>query len=505
MFKKKGIALKTFIFTSVLITFVVLISFGILYAVLPNYYFDTKNKTLNANAELLVKKIAEAGAEDEVSLLIRDFSQDNNAEVMSYDADDELIITLSSPFNVFFVGIENAQEFTVKVEIKTASEAVEPEDGKKGTLMLKKTNLYGTAEIPEESMATYIRRQQMPTVMIRIDIQNRFVDHVEIISTLQPIDEAQRVILSLTPYLLAVDVLIALVAAYFFARRFTRPILHLSETAAGMQTLSPDICSGIRTDDELGELSQNLDSLYSHLCENIESLRVEMTKVSVLERSKTDFMRAASHELKTPVAALNGLVEGMIDQVGRYRDRDTYLHECKKLIDSLTGLIREILNASRLEPSESIIQAEPVQLWELVEATLENNRLFIDEKKLEVSFEKKDLVVTTDQDILRNALSNVISNAVKYTEDGKQIHIALIEEDGRAVLSVENQCETIPEDDLAKLFEPFYTRSYSRNRSKSGTGLGLYIVRRSLGMLTLPYELANTNQGLRFRIFFEKP
>ncbi len=480
MFKKRGIVLNIFIYTAFLITLVIIISFGILYMVLPDYYTYSKNKVLRANADALAETIINAGTEKELNYTIMEFSLLNNADVIAYDENDLLLVEMSSPFNLMKL---NSQNYLFSIEkISEISEDV--------PIVKNKT--------------LFVNRKSDMAIHLKKEIGNLGIKYIEIIGTMQPINEAKNVIISLMPFLLIVNIFIALIAAYFYSRRITKPILKLSDTARKMQNLTPNIISGIRTKDEIGELSENLDILYQKLCSNIKNLQDEMDKVSELEKSKTDFMRAASHELKTPISALNGIVEGMIDNVGKYKDKNRYLRESKKLIDSLTKLLYEILNASKLDTTENIIKSEPVKISELIKDALEKNRLFIEEKKLDINFEKTDIIIQSDKKILDNTISNLISNAVKYTENNGAVTVSVTDEGECYCLSLENQCEPIPEKELRKLFEPFYTRNYSRSRNKSGTGLGLYIVKRNLESLQLPYKLENTKSGVKFNIYFEK-
>lgn len=514
MLKKKGILLKTFAFTSLLITVIVLISFGILFFILPDYYLYTKNKTLQKRADQLVSEIDGAKTEDELAQFISDFSLNNNATVMAFNSSDELVAHLSSPFvSMYSVSAEDSKRITVTLA-KTNKDLTE--DSTDGDLnhhavISKSTILENPKSIALEGIPSgYVlkMRNSMDASHIEMTkkVNNTAIASITITSTLQPIDEAKSVMISLIPYLLLIDLLIALVAAYFYSKQLTKPIIHLSETAAEMQSLRPNISCKINTNDELGELSDNINALYIKLRANIENVKREMEKVSLLEKSKTDFMRAASHELKTPITAINGMIEGMIDHVGRYQDKERYLKECKKLIDHLSKLVHEILKASKLDTTEYILHMEKIDLWEIIEKNLENNKILIEENKLKLFLNKKNLEAYIDQTIIENTLSNIISNAVKYTKPNGQIHIFTSETEEVRILSIENECEPIPIDDLEKLFEPFYTRNYSRNRHKykNGTGLGLYIVKKNLETLNLPYKLENTKLGLKFNIYFQK-
>ncbi|MEC1722560.1 ATP-binding protein [Schinkia azotoformans] len=480
MLKKRGITRHTFLFTSLLISLVIVISFGILYIALPDYYFYSKHKKLEDHAENLVTDIKSAHTQKEINELIKQFSALNNAHVTVYDEKDELIVELSTPFSLYVNHLGDLPRVRVKIQDNSDNH-----------------DTYKKREV-------IIMRNKVDSIELRKDIGVHDIGFIKISGTMQPINEAKNVIISLIPYLLLVDILIALIAAYLYSKKITKPIVALSDTARHMQTLTPGITSGLRTKDELGELSENLDLLYEKLCSNIENLKKEKDKVTELEKSKTDFMRAASHELKTPISALNGIVEGMIDNVGVYKDKEQYLLKSKKLIDNLSYLLNEILEASKLHVNESLLKMEPINLQEIIKGALEDNQLFIDEKQLYIDLEEIHYRIESDYPILKTVISNIVSNAVRYTVEKGIIRISMTDEADFYCLSVENQCEKIPENDLQKLFEPFYTRNYSRTKDKSGTGLGLYIVKGNLEKLGLPYTIENTSLGFTFNIYFEK-
>lgn len=527
---KKGIVLKTFIFTTVLITSVMLVSMGVLYFTLPDYYFYLKEKGLNENSNVLAQELSNAESMEKCVELIASFATKNNVDILPYDANGYFIADMSSQFillnesgrfmlrvkviedNVFYnaepsneknvfneaettsKGIVRSHGITIGLEPVTA-EGIEP-----GMSVLEAKRMPAYSSFSDVALT---RKSSFSDISLTREIGGPHIGSVYIISNLQPIDEAKSVILSLTPYLLAFDILIALAAAYFYAKRISRPILAISGAATRMQQMIPGTVSNIRTDDELGELSLNLDNMYVSLCANIEKLQEEMTAAHQLEQSKTDFMRAASHELKTPIAALNGITEGMIDGIGIYKNKEKYLTESKKLIDRLSQLVNEILNASAVDNINDAVSFEPVDISLIIRKALKGYSLFIEEKNLRVSFEPFDFVCHTDKQILLNAISNLISNAVKYTDTGGEIKISFSREQDSGVLAIENQCGNISDDELQKLFEPFYSRSYSRDRSKSGTGLGLFIVKRNLERLNILYKFENTQSGVRFCMTFK--
>ena len=133
--------------------------------------------------------------------------------------------------------------------------------------------------------------------------------------------------------------------SYFFSRGITTPILSLSKSANQMLKLEPDAKAIVSSTDEIGALATDINNLYQSLLLTIRNLELEKEKVSLAEKEKIDFLRTASHELKTPVTELNATLENMILGIGEYRDYETYLPKCKEITEQLGDMIRDILNA----------------------------------------------------------------------------------------------------------------------------------------------------------------
>ena len=342
------------------------------------------------------------------------------------------------------------------------------------------------------------------------EIGTQFVSSISVRATLQPIDEAQGVILSLIPYVLAAAIAIGLLSAWGFARRLSRPILALSDAAIRMRRMEPGVASGIRTGDEIGYLSENFDAMYATLLDTITNLQAEMELVNRIERSKTEMMQAASHELKTPIAALAGMLDGMIDGVGVYKDRGRYLAECRRQADKLSDLVGEIMEAARADAAKEAAsgegpaggaraaqgQGEDVAVDALVEQALRDNDALVRQRGLRVVADIEPTGMKTDGAALARAVGNLIGNAARHTPAGGAVRVAV----RGGVLEVENDCAHIADDELQKLFEPFYTRSVSRDRADSGTGLGLYIVRRLLERLGIPYDAQSPGDRIRITL-----
>ncbi|MEY8419121.1 HAMP domain-containing sensor histidine kinase [Oscillospiraceae bacterium 44-5] len=285
------------------------------------------------------------------------------------------------------------------------------------------------------------------------------------------------------PISLSCSLLISIVCSLLFSKAIADPIKKISASTGQMMKLDHGASCPIHTKDEIGTLAQNVNDLYSNLLSTIEHLEREKDAVRDMERAKVDFLRAASHELKTPVTALNATLENMILGVGKYQDYATYLPECKEMVEQLSGMIHEILETSKLN-----LTAEPpkqVDVSELLAELCEPYQLIAAAHQITFSLDlPEQFSAVLPVGPFSKAVSNVLANAVAYTEAGKTVAVYMDENR----LIIENECVPIPDDEIRRLFEPFYRPDFSRSRESGGNGLGLYIVDTLLTSMDVPYS-----------------
>ena len=260
--------------------------------------------------------------------------------------------------------------------------------------------------------------------------------------------------------------------SYFFSRGITTPILSLSKSANQMSKLEPDAKAAVLSTDEIGALATDINNLYQSLLLTIRNLELEKEKVSLAEKEKIDFLRTASHELKTPVTELNATLENMILGIGEYRDYETYLPKCKEITEQLGDMIRDILNASRLQTQGNNEPCSNFSLRTLLTELCEPYRLIAEAKGVKFKIElSSDAFVYLPEGRLKKAISNILSNAVNYTEAGQSISVVF----DKNKLSVSNECSVLPPEQLQHIFEPFYRPDLAHSQATGGNGLGLYI------------------------------
>lgn len=307
-------------------------------------------------------------------------------------------------------------------------------------------------------------------------------------------------ILKALPVSLVCCIIISLVCSLIFSKAMSKPIKQISEVTGKMQQMDKTARCMVDTNDEIGVLASNVNILYSSLISTIENLEEEKQKVSEAEKLKIDFLRAASHELKTPVTALNAILENMILGVGKYKDQDTYLLECKKITEQISFMIKEILDTSRLDFIQEKKKFDSFDLSAHLPFLCEPYRLIAKTKNLNFSIDIQEACpLHTSKKSLEKILSNVLSNAVAYTKAGDSITVTL----NAYQIEIINECTPIPKDKLKRVFEPFYRPDFARNRKEGGNGLGLYIVDTLSKALELSYtfEAIENPLGMCFTLY----
>ncbi len=312
-------------------------------------------------------------------------------------------------------------------------------------------------------------------------------------------EEITQAILGSLPYTMGMCVLISLISAFFFSRAITKPIKHILDTTFSMKNLQKGAKCRVQSTDEIGLLSESINELYSKLLQTIENLEHEKEQVAEVERQKIDFLRMASHELKTPVTALNAILDNMVMGIGKYKDYDVYLPLCKERSEQIAKMITEILDTSKLGTS---IDPEPPTTFDATTLLLplcEQYQLIAQANGIIFKMALlNQFPVCLPPKMFSKAFSNILANAVSYTIPGGTISVYIDNRD----LIIENECLPIAPEHLKKIFEPFYRPDYARNRKDGGNGLGLYIVASILNYLQLPYSFYPMKEpdGMRFTI-----
>ncbi len=302
----------------------------------------------------------------------------------------------------------------------------------------------------------------------------------------------------------------SIISAFFYSWYMTAPIKKVSKLSKQMADMDfGGFCPVGRTD-EIGVLSDSLNTLsrelaitLSELQEANQKLQADIDMERQLERQRVEFFAAASHELKTPITIIKGQLQGMLYQVGRYKDRETYLAQSLEVTDTLEKMVQELLTISRLDTPGYTCKKSNLNLSNLINDRLTAFEDLFMQKELTVEQSiSQDVYILGDIQLLQKVIDNLLGNAAAYSGAGNHISVNLWKEAENASFTIENTGTHIPDEDIPKLFEAFYRVDQSRNRQTGGTGLGLYIVKTILDLHGAKIEIANTVQGVIVSVQF---
>lgn len=314
----------------------------------------------------------------------------------------------------------------------------------------------------------------------------------ELVMTILPMmssnmEEIRPVIVRSIPMLITVVFLLVLVASQMFSRKIVNPVIRLANYARVIKAnnhfkMEPFLVEG---KDEIGELAATLNELYQQLQENYVELEEKNKLLQEENKRQEVFMRASSHQLKTPITAALLLLDGMINQVGKYKDTKEYLPKVKEQIQSMRKIVEDILY---LNHCAKHLQKEPVILENLVREVIGCYQVQLAKKELTIRLEGEGKV-ETDGDILNKIIDNLISNAVQYTKKGGKIAVQI----RKNTIVVENYQARIEEELLPNIYEPFV----SSDTREKGKGLGLYVVSYYVKLLGGAITICNTEDSVK--------
>lgn len=291
------------------------------------------------------------------------------------------------------------------------------------------------------------------------------------------------------PYLVLVLFLLLLYLFYKGVRRaVVYPLYDTTRQAQHVAHLEfdqfhPDTARG----DEIGQLNRALSDMAGDLHARWDSERD-------LEDKRQQFVAAASHDLKTPLALIGGYAEAIAQDISP-EENARYLAAIEQETGRMNELVHEMLDYTRLDRTDELQNRKTVDLTALTRSLLEEYAPLFENRRLTCDL-MDGVRIRGDETLLRRAFGCLLENAARYSPDGGRISVTLRQAQ-TALLTVENDCEPIPEEELPRLFEMFYRGDKARSRA-GGHGLGLAITRKILALHSLACRAENTKTGVRF-------
>lgn len=290
-------------------------------------------------------------------------------------------------------------------------------------------------------------------------------------------------------YLLAfvLIILICLSIAYMVIK----PIRRIETTAKHIARKEFDYPIDTTRHDELGDLSRSIDRMSKELESTINNLHQEIERVQRLEVIRKEFVSNFTHEIKTPLGIINGFSE-LVETEQDEKKRNEYITIIQNETKRINELVLAMLDLSKLESQKVSLKLEEVDLLDIVGDCLDSMMYLFERKQIKVHTQLDSSMVKADRFKIEMVIDNFISNALRYTAEGKNVYVRL-DEHG---FEIENEGHPIPKDDLEKIWLTFH--KVDRSRNAEGTGLGLAICKAILDLHHFEYGVKNTEKGVLF-------
>ncbi len=259
--------------------------------------------------------------------------------------------------------------------------------------------------------------------------------------------------------------LAALVAVYFITDKIVSPLQEMSEAANEFSHGKFDTRVQVQGNDEVAQLAVAFNNMALALEKNEETRRT--------------FLANVSHDLRTPMTAISGFVESMLNGAIPPEKQNYYLQIISTEVKRLSRLVSSLLDITRLQAGDRKLVKAPFDICETARQIIISFEQKLDEKRLDVSFECDDdnMYAVADRDAIHQVLYNLCDNAIKFSKEGGKYQIKIFRKNKKIFVSVYDEGKGIPSDELPYVFDRFYKSDKSRGLDKTGVGLGLYIVK----------------------------
>lgn len=312
---------------------------------------------------------------------------------------------------------------------------------------------------------------------------------LQFVSTADMKKDAKNLSLRFLPFSLLISMFFSAIISLIYAKLINNNIQEIKHITDKMMNRDKNALLVVDSTNEIGQLKVQINDLYTTLLHCIDDLESKNEEIIKLEKLKYDFFRGASHELKTPVASLKIILENMKYNIGKYKNRDLYIDESLKIIDGLSHSISQILTLSSIENLKN--DEENVVILPILNDIINKQEVIANQKHITIKNQITDEKILIGKSALKIILSNVIGNAVKYTDEYGTI---TIKSDGEW-FEVINTCEKASELDTTKVFDV----NCDLNKENSN-GLGLYIVGNLLNNYKIDAIIETQEEKVTFKI-----
>ena len=452
---------KTFLVSIGLFAALIILVHALVYTLMPQFYLQQKEREAADNLTALVAELRGKSTE-EMRRISQEFAQVKNVNItLTIDGRDQYFQGFQS-INIVTDSGKSVDTSVVKI---ADGQTVDPR-----SVILR----HGS-----------VTNNQGQTITVKL------------LADVAPVTQAKLATLHVLPYTMIGSLLVALIFSYIYSRFVTRPIRQMAAVTTTMQRLEKGAHYPVNSRDEIGVLGRNINELYQNLWQTIRSLEHENKRITQLEKEKIAFLRAASHELKTPLAALRIMLENMQLNIGEYKNRDQYLAESVAQVDRLAAMVNDVLRSGSVA-EQALRQEKRLRIDKLLVEVVNDYMLLAKTRGMTFTVNTELTTIRINRDMMRHVISNLVSNAVRHGDAGSVIKLTCNQRE----LAIENACKPLTKQQLQHVFDPFYRISDGAKQHVNSSSIGLYTVKMLLDAKGLDYDFTPHGRGMRFVVRF---
>lgn len=448
----------------------------------PYYIRNKEAEFIHVYEELRIAVEEDTISDDEVSDKLYKLSEKNNISFLVIDMEKDRVVTNVHDMNILknqLTGylLNQTQKTSKILESTDDYQLAQSKDPWNQTEYIEMWGTFGKG-------SSFLIRSPLESIKESASISNRFLIYIG-----------------------CTTVVLCIMVVWYFSKRLTDPILELAILSEKMANLDFDAKYTSGGNNEIGELGENFNRMSEKLERTISELKSanntlqkDIEQKEEIERMRTEFMGNVSHELKTPLALIQGYAEGLKEGVSA--DAESREFYCDVIIDEaakMNQMVKNLLTLNQLEFGDEEIEFERFNVTELIAGILQSMEIIAQQKEANVIFRQTEPVcVWADEFRAEQVIRNYISNAFNHVDGEKVIEVKIGVAQGNARVSVFNTGSPIPEEDIEHIWDKFYKVDKAHTREYGGNGIGLSIVKAIMESFHQGYGVKNYDNGVEF-------
>lgn len=435
----------------------------------------------------------------DMELAMEQLSQSNNISILLYRIKNKRILNQQTVYDmqVLFSSTGNSSDNNYDVEnFAIYRDYIQSENSR--TDILTESERYVLQQV-------YVNRLNSDYLYLIGNMDNG--DYIMLRASIESIEESAQISNQFFIYVTICVCAIGFVAMLSISQRFTEDILNLAKIAQKMSHLDFEEKYQVKTEDEIGVLGDSINTLSETLEKTLGELKSanvqlkrELDQKMQIDEMRKEFLSNVSHELKTPIALIQGYAEGLQENIND--DEESRQFYCEVIMDEankMNVLVKKLLDLNQIEFGTETVAMEHFDIVATIDNILSNAEILFRQKETTLKFSADSPVyVWGDVYLVEEAFTNYMSNALNHVSGERVIEVNIHKEGDVAYISVFNTGEPIPDEDLNQIWIKFYKVDKARTREYGGSGVGLSIVKATMERLGQRYGVLNHKNGVEF-------